>query len=115
MNKEEQKKLLIEIMEADEKDGLYKTNNMTQETTINSASSGTVTVNGWYSSPELIATIVLEDCIKLVYKRRSLISNGSGMPDPEIYAEVYSRTDGTMRIVKGEYIPAQSESYLLDE
>lgn len=31
MNKEEQKKLLIEIMEADEKDGLYKTNNMKYE------------------------------------------------------------------------------------
>ena len=32
MGKEEQKKLLIETMEADEKDGLYKTNNMAQQT-----------------------------------------------------------------------------------
>jgi len=32
--KEEQKKLLIEIMEADEKDGLYKTNNMAQQTAV---------------------------------------------------------------------------------
>jgi len=31
MDKEQQKKLLIEIMEADEKDGLYKTNNMEQQ------------------------------------------------------------------------------------
>ena len=31
MGKEEQKKLLIETMEADEKDGLYKTNNMAQQ------------------------------------------------------------------------------------
>ena len=30
MNKVEQRKLLSEIMEADEKDGLYKTNNMAQ-------------------------------------------------------------------------------------
>lgn len=29
MDKEEQKKLLIDVMEADEKDGLYKTNSMT--------------------------------------------------------------------------------------
>ena len=32
MEKEQQKKLLTEIMEADEKDGLYKTNNMAQQT-----------------------------------------------------------------------------------
>lgn len=31
-----QKKLLIEIMEADEKDGLYKTNNMAQQTALQS-------------------------------------------------------------------------------
>ena len=30
-----QKNLLIEIMEADEKDGLYKTNNMAQQTALN--------------------------------------------------------------------------------
>lgn len=29
-----QKKLLIEVMEADEKDGLYKTNNMAQQTAV---------------------------------------------------------------------------------
>ncbi len=34
MNKDEQKKLLIEVMEADEKDGLYKTNNMKQQTAV---------------------------------------------------------------------------------
>lgn len=34
MDKEQQKKLLIEIMEADEKDGLYKTNNMAQQTAL---------------------------------------------------------------------------------
>ena len=44
-----------------------------------------------------------------------MISTGWGMPDPEIYAEVYSRTDGSMRVVNGEYTPAQPESYLLDE
>lgn len=34
MNKEEQKKLLIEMMEADEKDGLYEINNMAQQTAV---------------------------------------------------------------------------------
>jgi pyruvate/2-oxoglutarate dehydrogenase complex dihydrolipoamide acyltransferase (E2) component len=34
MSKEEQKKLLIETMEADEKNGLYKTNNMAQQTAV---------------------------------------------------------------------------------
>jgi hypothetical protein len=34
MDKEQQKKLLIETMEADEKDGLYKTNNMAQQTAV---------------------------------------------------------------------------------
>ena len=32
--KEEQKKLLIEVMQADEKDGLYKTSNMAQQTAV---------------------------------------------------------------------------------
>jgi hypothetical protein len=31
---DKQKKLLIEVMEADEKDGLYKTNNMAQQTAV---------------------------------------------------------------------------------
>ena len=34
MNKEEQKKLLIETMEADEKDGLYNPNNVAQQTAV---------------------------------------------------------------------------------
>lgn len=73
------------------------------------------TPSGFYSSPELISTIVLPDCIKLIYKRQYMASYNWGIPYPEIYAEVYSRTDGSMRTVKGEYIPAQPESYLLDE
>ena len=32
MDKEQQKNLLVELMELDEKDGLYETNNMKQET-----------------------------------------------------------------------------------
>ena len=31
---EQQKKMLIEVMQADEKDGLYKTNNMAQQTAV---------------------------------------------------------------------------------
>ena len=84
-------------------------------TGINFSNTTSTTSQGLYSFPELISTIVLPDCIKLVYKRQSMISTGWGMPDPEIYAEVYSRTDGSMRVVNGEYTPAQPESYLLDE
>ena len=73
------------------------------------------TPSGLYWYPELISTTVLPDCIKLIYKRQYIASYNWGTPESEIYAEVYSRTDGSMRIVKGEYIPAQPESYLLDE
>ena len=69
--------------------------------------------NQLYSSPELIDTIVLPDCIKLVYKRQYMVANNWGLPNPEIYVEVYSRTDGSVRIEQGRYIPSQSESYEL--
>ena len=66
---------------------------------------------GLYSKPELIDTIVHPDCIELVYRRQYMVSNNFGMPNPEIYAEVYSRHDGTMFTKQGIYIPPQSESY----
>lgn len=74
--------------------------------------SGTTTfTDELYSKPELINTKVYPDYIELVYKRHYMVSNYFGMPDPEIYAELYSRTDGSMITKRGTYVPAQAESY----
>ena len=82
------------------------------ESTLTYAPSGTtVAISSLYSKPELIDTIVYADCIELVYRRQYMVSNNWGMPEPEIYAEVYSRTDGTMITKQGRYVPAQEESY----
>ena len=64
-----------------------------------------------YSTPVLLDTIVKEDSIELVYKRQYQVSNNWGMPHPEVYKEIYSRTDGTMRVEQGRFIPAQGDSY----
>ena len=78
----------------------------------NGTTTGTsMHTHGLYSTPELIDTKVYPDCIELVYRRQYMVSNNFGMPDPEIYAEVYSRTDGSMVTKQGTYIPAQRESY----
>lgn len=81
------------------------------------ARSGTATeyFNSLYSSPELIDTVVTDEAIELVYKRYSLISNGLGQSaPPHIYKHVYSRTDGSVKVVDGQYIPAQREYYSFD-
>ena len=81
------------------------------------AHSGTATeyFNSLYSSPELIDTIVTNEAIELVYKRYSLITNGLvPAPPPNIYKHVYSRTDGSVKVVDGQYIPAQREYYSFD-
>ena len=86
-------------------------------TSINSTiSGGTVYANmgGLYSTPVLLDTIVKEDAIELVYKRQYQVSNNWGMPHPEVYKEIYSRTDGTMRVEQGRFIPAQADSYKFD-
>jgi hypothetical protein len=85
---------------------------MAQETITFATSTS---LNQLYSNPELIDTRVYQDRIELVYRRQYIASNNWGLPDPEIYAEVYSRTDGSMRVVKGRYVAAQPESYLLEE
>ena len=64
-----------------------------------------------YSTPQLIDRAVYPDRIELIYKKYYLVSVGSRMPDPIVYAEVYSRTDGSMFVKEGTYIPPQSESY----
>ena len=73
--------------------------------------NGTSTIGGLYSTPVLLDTIVKEESIELVYKRQYLVSNNWGMPLPEVYKEIYSRTDGTMRVEHGRFIPAQEDSY----
>ncbi|MFY8160495.1 MAG: hypothetical protein ACOVNU_04135 [Candidatus Kapaibacteriota bacterium] len=87
----------------------------TAQTFLDSNGTSTSTTflhtHGLYSKPELIDTIVYPDCIELVYRRQLMVSNNFGMPNPEIYAEVYSRHDGTMFTKQGIYIPPQSESY----
>jgi hypothetical protein len=96
------------------KDGSYKYGTIQTGTTSSGTTlSGTTTLHthGLYSKPELIDTIVYSDCIELVYRRQYMVSNNFGMPNPEIYAEVYSRHDGTMFTKQGTYIPPQSESY----
>ena len=70
--------------------------------------------NSFYSSPELIDTIVTDTTVELVYKRHSLITSGFTTSIPHIYKHVYSRTDGSVKVVDGTYIPAQKEFYSFD-
>jgi hypothetical protein len=74
-----------------------------------------VSSHNMYSTPKLIDTIVTKDYIELVYKRQYMVSLGYGMPNPEIYKDVYSRHGGDVRRVIGTYIPEQSESYEFEE
>ena len=80
-------------------------------TTSGTTSTGTSFFNSLYSTPKIIDTIINPDTIEVVYSRQYLVANNYGMPNPEIYKEVYSRTDGTMFTVQGTYIPYQNESY----
>jgi hypothetical protein len=77
--------------------------------------TGTGTSHNMYSTPVLIDTIVTKDYIELVYKRQYMVSLGYGMPNPEIYKDVYSRNDGSVRRVIGTYISAQLESYEFED
>jgi hypothetical protein len=74
-----------------------------------------VSSHNMYSTPVLIDTIVTKDYIELVYKRQYMVSNNLGMPNPEIFKDVYSRHGGDVRRVIGTYIPEQSESYEFEE
>jgi hypothetical protein len=68
-----------------------------------------------YSTPELLKAVVKKDYIELIYKRQYMVSNNYGLPNPEIYKDVYSRHGGDVRRVIGTYIPAQEESYEFEE
>jgi hypothetical protein len=81
------------------------------EITGTSTNTAYANMGGLYSTPVLLDTIVKEDAIELVYKRQYQVSNNWGMTNPEVYKEIYSRTDGTIRVEQGRYIPAEEESY----
>ena len=87
----------------------------TPGTPSNYTMTGTGTSHNMYSTPVLIDTIVTKDYIELVYKRQYMVSLGYCMPNPEIYKDVYSRHDGSVRRVIGTYIPAQLESYEFED
>lgn len=79
-----------------------------------SGTDATSYFNSFYSSPELIDTVVTDTDIELIYKRHSLITSGFGTNTPHVYKHVYSRTDGSVKVVDGTYIPAEKESYSFD-
>ena len=82
-----------------------------------STGAGTSTSTGYhqYSAPELMDIIVTDKTIEHVYKRYSLIWSGYGNQQPEIYKEVYSRFDGSMKIVQGNYSSPQPEGYYFND
>ena len=62
-------------------------------------------------SKEIIDTIVYPDKIEIVYKQSktaSVYPDFSGFNNPIVFKEVYSRTDGSVEIVNGKYIPEQT-------
>jgi len=94
-----------------------------QETNKISVSTGNSTfivgtshtsMSGLYSIPQLMNVIVNKDTIELIYQKQYMVSYTYGMPPPEVYKEIYSRTDGSMVVEKGRYIPAQSATYEFD-
>jgi hypothetical protein len=98
-------------------------NKLSGTVTVSSNNLGnfTLTPNGTststhnlYSTPELIKTIVKKDTIELIYKRQYMVSNNCGMPNPEVYKDIYSRFGGDVRREIGTYVPAQDESYVFD-
>jgi hypothetical protein len=98
-------------------------NNLSGTVTVSQNNLGnfTLTPNGTtssthnlYSTPELIDTIVKKNSIELIYKRQYMVSNGYGVPRPEVYKDIYSRIGGDVRREIGTYIPHQDESYVFD-
>lgn len=67
-----------------------------------------------FSTPQLVKTVVKEDCIELIYKRQYMVSLNGRMPEPEVFKDIYSRKNGGVRREIGVYVPSQSESYVFD-
>jgi hypothetical protein len=93
-----------------------KANNISVSTGGSTFSVGTshTSMGGLYSTPQLMNVIVNKDTIELIYQKQYMVSYNYGMPPPEVYKEIYSRTDGSMVVEKGRYIPAQSATYEFD-
>ena len=77
--------------------------------------SSSSTAGYQYSTPELMGIIITDKTIEHVYKRYCLIWGGYGHQQPEVYKEVYSRFDGSMKIVKGNYSSPQPEGYFFND
>jgi hypothetical protein len=108
----EKLKTMLEVSSGTATTQIHHTTTGTHYTTIGTHGTPSyVTSQNLYSTPVLIDTIVTKDYIELVYKRQYMMSIGYGMPNPEIYKDVYSRHGGDVRRVIGTYIPAQTESY----
>ena len=94
--------------------------NMGTSASTFSVGTSHTSIGGLYSTPQLISTpqlmnvIVNKDTIELIYQKQYMVSYNYGMPSPEVYKEIYSRTDGSMVVEKGRYIPAQSATYEFD-
>jgi hypothetical protein len=95
---------------------MQETNNISVSTGNSTFSVGTshTSMSGLYSIPQLMNVIVNKDTIELIYQKQYMVSYNYGMPPPEVYKEIYSRTDGSMVVQKGRYIPAQSATYEFD-
>jgi hypothetical protein len=95
---------------------MQETNNISVSTGNSTFSVGTshTSMSGLYSIPQLMNVIVNKDTIELIYQKQYMVSYNYGMPPPEVYKEIYSRTDGSMVVEKGRYIPAQSATYEFD-
>ena len=96
--------------------GTYTTSTLNTMIGTHGTSTGTTFISTatMYSTPELLKAVVKKDYIELIYKRQYMVSNGYGLPRPEIYKDIYSRNGGDVRREIGTYIPAQDESYVFD-
>lgn len=74
----------------------------------------TTSTHNLYPTPQLLKAIVKDDTIELIYKRQYMVSMGYGMPNPEVYKDIYSRIGGDVRREIETYIPYQAESYVFD-
>jgi hypothetical protein len=77
---------------------MQETNNISVSTGGSTFSVGTshTSMSGLYSTPQLMNVIVNKDTIELIYQKQYMVSYNYGMPPPEVYKEIYSRTDGSM-------------------
>ncbi len=64
--------------------------------------------------PNLVDTIVKDDCIELIYKQESYVSGNWNFSDSKIFKIIYSCKDGKWDVserIYGKIIKATKESY----